>query len=320
MQANFPLKNWIPYRLDFRAAELTCEYLFVGEKAFVEPFFHETSGKCRGLAENRKPFKVKSSLETLIEISKEVPCVEPTAFIFHISRCGSTLLAQLLCLEEENIVLSEVPILDEVLRDLYFKREDISAEKRKEALRAVIKILGQKRTGKEQNLFIKLDSWDIFYYELLRELYPDTPFIFSYRRPNEVIRSQLKDAGMHAAPGVIEPALFGWTLEEILPLQRAVYVAKVLEKYLENYLKILDEDKNSLFLDYKEGAKNALEQLLGFVGLSLSEEFLQKVEHRLTFHSKRPNQSFEEPPLEEEIPVFQFKVMDLYEKLRAASR
>ena len=84
--------------------------------------------------------------------------------------CGSTLLAQLLSLDEQNIVLAEPPIFDEVLREIAFQKPEISEEKIDESLQAVVKFLGQKRTGKEQNFFIKLDSWHIFYYEKLRKL------------------------------------------------------------------------------------------------------------------------------------------------------
>ena len=42
-----PLKNWIPFRLDFHEKELHCRWLYVGDKKYTEPFFHETTGKCR---------------------------------------------------------------------------------------------------------------------------------------------------------------------------------------------------------------------------------------------------------------------------------
>lgn len=53
---------------------------------------------------------------------------------------------------------------------------------------------------------------------------------------------------MHAAPGVIEPALFDFTLEEILQTKRPCYIAKVLEKYFECYLEIIKKDTDTLFI------------------------------------------------------------------------
>ncbi len=310
-----PLNNWIPFRLNFYENELNCRWLYVADKAYTEPFFHDTTAKCSIIEENRKFFKAVSTLESIIEFAENLPTIPPTAFIFHVSRCGSTLLAQLLSLDEQNIVLAEPPIFDEVLREIAYKKPDFSDKKIEETLKAVVKFLGQKRTGNEQNFFIKLDSWHIFYYEKLRNLYPDTPFIFSYRRPDEVIRSQIKEPGMHAAPGVIQPDLFGFTLEEILQVERPVYVAKVLEKYFEQYLEIIENDKNTLFVNYAEGILTSFEKIEHFLKLQTEPAIKQKMFERTQFHSKRPNTVFEEKPLDDEVPDYQKKVFMMYEKL-----
>ncbi len=310
-----PLKNWIPFRLDFQEKNLHCHWLYVSDKKFTEPFFHETERRCRIFEENRKPFLAVSTLDGIIDFAENIPSVAPTAFIFHISRCGSTLLAQLLSLDEQNIVLAEPPIFDEVLREIRFKNPDILEEKIGESLKAVVKFLGQKRTGDEQNFFIKLDSWHIFYYEKLRKLYPETPFIFSFRRPDEVIRSQVHQSGMHASPGVIQPEVFGFTLEEVLQVERPVYIAKVLEKYFERYLEITEKDINALFVNYAEGILTSLDKIEKFLNLKIEPSIKQKMIERTQFHSKRPNTIFEEKPLEDELPDYQKKVFGMYEKL-----
>ena len=310
-----PLKNWIPFRLDFQEKELYCRWLYVADKKYSEPFFHETTARCKIFEENRKPYHAISTLDGIIDFSEKIASIAPTAFIFHVSRCGSALLAQLLSLDEQNIVLAEPPIFDEVLREIAFKKPEISEQKIDKSLKSVVKFLGQKRTGEEQNFFIKLDSWHIFYYEKIRKLYPETPFIFSFRRPDEVIRSQAKEAGMHTAPGVIQPELFGFSLEEILRLERPVYVAKVLEKYFERYLEIIKKDKNSLFVNYAEGILTSLGKIEQFLDLKIKKSVKEKMVVRTQFHSKRPNTVFEGNPLEGELPEYQKAVFGMYEKL-----
>ncbi|WP_423146566.1 hypothetical protein [Rubrolithibacter danxiaensis] len=86
----------------------------------------------------------------------------PSAIIFHISRCGSTLLSQLLSLTEQSIVLSEVPFIDELLRLCYSDNEYGQTEIA-DFLTAALKFYGQKRYEQEKYLFIKTDSWHIFY-------------------------------------------------------------------------------------------------------------------------------------------------------------
>ena len=106
------LKNWVPWKL----SNTLCEWLYTGNKKFTEPFFDDTISVCRNLDENRKPYKVVSDLQIMAEWAGDINALVPSAIIFHVSRCGSTLLSQLLGLDETHIVLSEVPFFDELLR------------------------------------------------------------------------------------------------------------------------------------------------------------------------------------------------------------
>ncbi|RFS15528.1 hypothetical protein [Emticicia sp. C21] len=318
---DYPLKDWIPYKLDLRGSEsILCEWRYIADKTFTEPFFQESTSKCTVYQENRKMFKPNTQLKGLVDFANKVPAIEPTAFIFHVSRCGSTLLAQLLSLDPQHIVISEAPILDEVMREIFFSKFEIEEEEMNVLIRSVIKLLGKKRTGHEKHLFVKLDSWHIFYYEKLRILYPDTPFIFSYRRPDEVIRSQLKSPGMHAAPGVIQPALFGYDLNDVLFLEREVYISRVLEKYFENYLRIVGNDEKSIFVNYADGILPIFDRIVSFLNLDIEETIKTKMIERTHFHSKSPNTVFEEKPLEDEIPAYQQKVFKMYKLLENKSK
>lgn len=306
-------KNWIPYQIDLNALPPRIKWIFIGEKAFTEPFFHETTSKCRVFEENRNP--IYSSLEELVGQSTTFEYLEPTCFIFHVSRCGSTLLTQLLSIDPQNIVVSEPPILDDALRGLDFSASRVDKETQDLAIKAVINHLGQKRFNEQKNYILKLDSWHIFYYPKLRKLYPKTPFIFSFRQPDEVIRSQTNEPGMHAAAGVIQPQLFGLELSEILKLERPVYVAKVLESYFEQYLKIMDLDKNSLFINYNDGILTNLEKLQSFLGLQIEEDIKSRMIERTKFHSKRPYQSFDEKPIDGDSPQYQKYLFEIYRQL-----
>jgi hypothetical protein len=120
---------------------------------------------------------------------------------------------------------------------------------------------------------------------------------------------------MHAAPGVIPPEIFGFTLEEVLQVERPVYIAKVLEKYFERYLEIIESDNNTLFINYAEGILTSLDKIEQFLNLKIELSVKQKMIERTQFHSKRPNTVFEEKPLEVELPDYQKSVFTIYEKL-----
>src|SRR6202012_5996296 len=118
------------------------------------------------------------------------------------SRCGSTLITQLLGLDPNHVTLSEVPFIDELLRARGLP--DISA-----AVKAALVCYGQNRTGVEQRLFVKTDSWHLSFYRELREWFPGIPVVLLYRSPDEVLYSQRKRRGIHAVPGIIASDLLG---------------------------------------------------------------------------------------------------------------
>src|SRR4051812_38658825 len=90
------LANWIPYKLSFEEGKPYCEWMNMGEEDFTEPFFDDTIIRRRKL--NNLARKSLSSIDILPQWSNELESIPPSAFIFHVSRCGSTLASQLLAL------------------------------------------------------------------------------------------------------------------------------------------------------------------------------------------------------------------------------
>jgi hypothetical protein len=289
------LKNWLPYRLFVTNNELSCRWLSLEDISIDDPFFEDTISACMRLPVNTKPFQCVSSADILPVWSPGMDAVSPTAFIFHISRCGSTLLSQLLAIDPRHIVLSEVPLFDELLR-LHYKQPTPTPDIADEWLKAAIHFYGQKRNGGEQQLVIKSDCWHIFFYERLRKLYPTTPFILLYRAPDEVLRSQQKRRGMQAVPGIIQPELIGLEEEEEEPsldhLDR--YFARVMEKMLAAFFQAAEKDKQVLLVNYKEGMLPITEKMAAFTGISIPAVTRKQMEERTVYHGKYPAQVFEE--------------------------
>jgi hypothetical protein len=306
------LKNWIPFRIFEESGNTYCRWLYLGEKNFSEPFFEETIAQCRNFPENARTFKCVSSLEILPEWMQHIETVAPTAIIFHISRCGSTLVSQLLSLQPSNIVLSEVPFFDELLRWCHnnnWKRATLPL------LKAAIGIYGAKRIKSSTHLFIKTDSWDVHFYRQLRELYPQTPFILLYRKPDEVIRSQQKRRGMQAVPGLIDPGIFGFDKKEIRQLSLDEYMAKVIESYLQAFVNILHKDKLALPVNYQEGAITIISKIAACTGININEKEMEMMKQRAGFHGKYPGQLFEEPVIEEQAADYLNKSFELYNEI-----
>ena len=305
------IKNWIPYNLYQEGGDNCCRWIYMGDEKITEPFFDETIGKCRKLSENSRLIRSVSSAEILPEWAAQIETIAPTAFIFHVSRCGSTLVAQLLGLQPANIVLSEVPFFDELLRWGY-KNNCMPATL--PLLKAAIEMLAAKRNDSNTQLFIKTDSWHIHFYKQLRQLYPQTPFVLLYRRPDEVIRSQQKNRGMHAVPGLIEPGIFGLDKNEIIQMGLDEYMAMVIESYLRAFVEIVQTDKLALPVNYNEGSITIVNKIAAFTGIRINEKEMEMMKQRSGFHGKYPGQVFAETKMEEQAPDYLKKAFEFYDE------
>ncbi|SDX21931.1 hypothetical protein SAMN04515617_10286 [Collimonas sp. OK242] len=286
------IEEWIPYKLLRQDQQWRCLWLSLAGKRIVEPFFSDTILRCRADAAHKQRFPSFSSLEYLTDCAAvATDVIAPSVFIFHVSRCGSTLISQLLGLSGKNIALSEVPLIDELLRMSRNQAESSAAEA---ALKASIALLGRRRLGQEEHMFIKLDSWHVFFAGTLRRLYPDVPFVLLYRAPDEVLLSHQKRRGMQTVPGLIEAELFGMSRAESIGYDGDRYIAKVLEYYYSQFLILAEQDARSVLLDYRQGGIEIVRRLAEFSAICLDETETAAMAVRSRFHAKYPEQGFAE--------------------------
>ncbi len=308
-----PIAGWIPIKLYPEDQSLLCRWLYAGDKAFDEPFFDESISVCRSLfSENWHVKRSMSSTDVLADWAKEMDNIKPTAFIFHISRCGSTLISQMLGMQPSNIILPEVPFFDELLR--YGKMHNCMPAILPQ-LQAAVSLYGANRTGKYEQLFIKTDSWHIHFYKELRALYPDVPFFLLYRKPDEVLRSQQKKRGMQALPNLLEADIFDFDKDKISTMHLDEYMGMVIESYLTAFLEILQKDKAAYAVNYHDGAMEIVDTIASVTGLQISEEEKLLMQKRAGFHAKFPEQVFSEEKPEAPVPEFLKRSFELYESI-----
>ncbi len=306
------LKNWIPIKLLEEPNNDLCRWLYVGKEKFSAPFFDETISACKSLPENSHLKRSISSVGLLPTWAKGVESISPTAFIFHISRCGSTLVSQLLDVPKNHLTLSEVPFFDELLRHgLKNNCMDSSLEQ----LKASIAFYASKRDETYQKLFVKTDSWHIHFYNELRTLYPNTPFFFLYRKPDEVLFSQQKKRGMQAIPNLLEAAIFGFEKDVIAYKSLDEYMGMVMEGYLQKYYEILQKDKNCYPINYHNGIMELIDTIATIASININEEDKLAMQKRAGFHAKYPEQVFKAEKEENAIPIYLQKSFDLYDKI-----
>jgi hypothetical protein len=222
--------GWLPIRVFWRDGRAWVDWCHFGDGRLTEPFFRDSVAIAL-----RQPFNQAFRRETPIEALREwrdaSPGLEPTAFLYHASRCGSTLIAQMLAALGTHVAISEPPMLDAVLRARYLAPE-LDEGTQVEWLRGLVCALGQPRNG-ETAFVIKLDAWNVFELGLMRKAFPDTPWIYLYRDPLEIAVSQLRERGAYMIPGVLGPALRMFDPREVMNLPAEDFIARVLGKMLE---------------------------------------------------------------------------------------
>src|ERR1044071_5981347 len=107
-------QGWYPYRLHWKNGRAQVQWFYAGDRKFHDPFFADTVNRCLSLEQNAE--RRLTSGEEYERIASATTAPSSVTFIYHISRCGSTMLAQMLAEEHSHVVLSEVPLLDEILR------------------------------------------------------------------------------------------------------------------------------------------------------------------------------------------------------------
>lgn len=311
----FGAANWIPYKLNcLSGKEWTVNWLHLSGRRMTEPFFDDTIRICKmRQRENGLPERL-SSAGFLEEAAYDLPSLQPSAFVFHVSRCGSTLLSQAFTEPEENVVIAEAPLLDEILRSAE-KQPDISSDIQETWLKAALQLMGQQRNFKETNYIIKLDSWHIHFYEQLRKWFPQTPFFFLYRKPNEVLASHQKQRGIHTVPGMVNSALLKIDASSPFNGDFNSFTADVLQQYYLGMQRIceLNHPKN-LFFDYADGVKEMIAEFSAFTGITVKDE--TQVNTRLGYHSKSVNAVFKPEPTLVNNEFFFESCNEAYEQLR----
>jgi len=205
----------------------------------------------------------------------------PSGLIFHMSRCGSTLVSQMLGAAPGHVSISEAPPLDAMIQHRF-----PDPEMHADALRGLVHAYGR---GAE-HLFVKLDSWHTRALPLLRRAFPETPWIFLYRDPVEVLVSQLRLRGVQTVPGVVPLEWFGLAAEEA-HLPERTFIARILERTCSAVTEH-GTDKG-LLINYAQLPEALFDRILPHFGIApdaAAREAMAAVAGR---HSKAPAARFQ---------------------------
>ena len=220
----FATGGWIPSRAVWQAGELCVEWAHLGEHGLREPFFEQTIELCMQQPFNQL-FRHRTPIAALAA-PQQVPALQPDGFIFHMSRCGSTLVSQMLAALPQNIVISEASPIDTVLR----APADPARGERRAA--DPLAAMDGRRTrpavaGPAPFLHqIRLLAQPGIAVAALRV--SAVPWIFLYRDPVEVLVSQARQPAPQMMPGMVAPGLADIAASDVPEMPVEVYRARLI--------------------------------------------------------------------------------------------
>jgi hypothetical protein len=280
--ANF--RHWSPGRIYENGGGLFVDWFFLGIDRFTQPF-HDDTLEIRLREPFNLLFRHQTPIDFLGELYEKSKGIVPNGFIFHVSRCGSTLVSQMFASLEKNVVISEASVIDKVVR------ANAPDELKVVWLRWLINALAQKRFANEENFFIKFDSWGVLDLPLIEKAFPEVPWIFMYRNPVEVIVSNLRQPGAQMIPGAIGKIFPQMNLFEILQLpieeRFACTIATFCQSALEN-----SKSPRRKFINYNQLPFAVTDDVCSHFGVSFSDEEIENMQNSSKFHAKTPRMEF----------------------------
>jgi len=258
----------------------------MGMAPLREPFFADAVRR-RRQAQKAAPDSCRMTLDEFLAGATDAGSLTPDGFIFHMSRCGSTLIAQMLAAMPRYIVISEAPPLDAIVQ-LDRAMPTLPGDRHVALLRAMVAALGRRRNGDERRFIVKLDCWHALALPLFRRAFPSVPWVFVYRDPVDVLVSHMRQPGTQMVSAIVPAALYGLNDADALP--GADYYARVLNRICAAAL--THHGDGGLVIDYRDLPGAVASKILPHFGMTCTADDLGLMTGAAQYDAKSPGLVF----------------------------
>jgi len=216
----------------------------------------------------------------LSELGRAPAGTAPSGLIFHVARCGSTLVSQLLKQHPDLVVYAEpLPVNEILVPPQRGNRVQLVS-----ALRSLGALFSQ-HAGRRYVL--KLSSWNTLFCDVVAEAFPSTPWIVCLRDPLEVTASLLRERpGWLREPGAPVDPFVSWIDPAREARSSEEYTARLFAVFCESAAK-LDPARGKL-VDYETLPGAVWSTVAPHFGLTIDAGVQQHMESVSRMHSKSP--------------------------------
>ena len=277
-------RGLLPLELHCDPREIT--WLDFGDMHLRETFLEISAEEL--LSRNTAALTVVTDLDVLETPDLYTDALYPAGFIFHVGRCGSTLLAKVLSSLDRHIVIKEAEPLQQLLGVEY---EEVFKNTRSRYFQSLLNIYGHRRLPVHERFFVKFSSNHVNRLEMIRGLYPDVPWLFLYRNPYEIIPTSLDGPAWfirnkNSDEGAFEAGLPIEAIQRMSDLEFSVQVeTSTLRIAIENAC------DHCLFVDYTQLKPESLPGILSFFGLDVTREEYDGMVEQFGYYSKSDGES-----------------------------
>jgi len=264
--------DWLPARAALHSTGLYFSLREIRPAELQDPFMQETV--------TRIPARESFVQVAREDLGKGAAGTAPAGIVFHVARCGSTLVSQLLKQHVGLVVYAEpLPVNEILLPPHRWSRAEIVA-----ALRSLGAAFARHA---RKPWVLKLTSWNTLFCDLVTEAFPATPWALCLRDPLEVAVSLVAqppgwiwDGEAPAAPfaKLVEPASAGQTREE--------YVARVFAALCGQAGRL--DPARGVLVDYTALPAAAWERVAPRFGLTVDAPLRARMQAAATMNSKAP--------------------------------
>jgi hypothetical protein len=278
---NADLKGFLPVDAVVVDGRPGLQWMDMSGVSLAEPFFQQTVERLR---DGRR--ELFTEFDVLLQLEKQLDSVPPTGFIFHSSRCGSTLVSNACRAINNSIVLSEANAIDKLIARLITDPGDVKTSLYSVFLRGVVHALAQRRAGNEEHLFIKFACCSFALIEQIKRIWPNVPWLFLYRDPVETIVSNLNDV----PPWLLDndrrvlASITGASPAEVAEMSLEELCARTIGSLFSTAHSLANGDE--LLLNYKQLSVPVISSVLRFFKVSPSATELETIEHGSQIYSK----------------------------------
>lgn len=203
----------------------------------------------------------------------------PDGFVFHMSRCGSTLVARMLAALPDSYAINEASPIDALLHASAGAPEDV----RVAALRTMVGALGGRPS---RRWFVKLSARPVLELPLFRLAFPEVPWVFIHRDPAAVIASHMAMRGPELDPLLTPSSLYG--IEDGRAIPDENYCATALARLCEAAL----DAEGGRHVDHADLPEAFFSTILPHFGIDPDEAPREKLEDITRRHAKRPDMPY----------------------------